>query len=264
MILKCFEAYRAALFAKSLLVPAFFYNRMAIVTLLWLMLTVPLALLKLAFPATSIHNLGDALPILVAYSIIIAAPICGYLIAHEAFGKQASSTQLDFHLSFLGKWKRIDEQSARKNILFGPVGFIASLLIGMLLNVVIRAGEFFLAVPAMSAHAPEWGMTLFITMTADVAITGFFYMVAFVMALRTVPLFPRMLLFAWCVDVFMQLIIAQQLSLVGNIPAGVVTPLVDLLQGNMTKVMISIVVWMPYLLLSHRVNITYRHRLPQN
>ena len=137
---------------------------------------------------------------------------------------------------------------------------MASLLVGMLLNVVIRTVEFFTAVPAMSWHAPAWGQALFAWMALDVVVTGFFYMVAFVMALRTVPLFPRMLLYAWMVDVLMQLVIARQLAAVGGVPANVVEPLLDLLNGNITKVLISAAIWLPYLLLSERVNVTYRHR----
>jgi hypothetical protein len=143
---------------------------------------------------------------------------------------------------------------------FGAVGFMASLLVGMLLNVVIRTFEFFTAVPAMSYHAPAWGQALFAWMALDVIVTGFFYMVAFVMALRTIPLFPRMLLFAWLLDVTMQLVIARELAAIGNVPDMVVGPLLTLLDGNITKVMISAVVWLPYLLLSERVNVTYRHR----
>jgi hypothetical protein len=36
----------------------------------------------------------------------------------------------------------------------------------------------------------------------------------------------------------------------------------SLLYGNIEKTLISVTIWLPYLLLSKRVNITYRHRLP--
>ena len=35
---------------------------------------------------------------------------------------------------------------------------------------------------------------------------------------------------------------------------------VTLLNGNVHKVLISMLVWLPYLLLSERINITYRQR----
>ena len=36
----------------------------------------------------------------------------------------------------------------------------------------------------------------------------------------------------------------------------------DILDGNIKKVLISVGLWLPYLLLSTRVNVTYRHRVP--
>ncbi len=114
---------------------------------------------------------------------------------------------------------------------------MASLLIGLLLNVVIRSGEFLLAVPALSTAAPDWGQTLFHVMAADVAVMGFFYMVCFVMALRSVPYFPKMLLFVWGLDILAQLLIAQTISPLAGLPASVALPLQDLLTGNITKVL---------------------------
>jgi hypothetical protein len=35
-----------------------------------------------------------------------------------------------------------------------------------------------------------------------------------------------------------------------------------LLEGNVKKVLISAGLWLPYLLLSRRVNVTFRHRVP--
>lgn len=98
-------------------------------------------------------------------------------------------------------------------------------------------------------------------MAADVAVMGFFYMVCFVMALRSVPYFPKMLLFAWTLDVFTQLSIAQAIGPLEGLPSGVAASLHNLLEGNITKVMISGLVWLPYLILSRRVNITYRRRV---
>jgi hypothetical protein len=35
-----------------------------------------------------------------------------------------------------------------------------------------------------------------------------------------------------------------------------------MLEGNLKKVLISVAIWLPYLLLSRRVNLTYRLRVP--
>jgi hypothetical protein len=230
------------------------------VCIAWLVVTIGLAAVHLAFPASPIHNLRDAAPVLLAYTLVIVAPIMGYLVARHAFAAQATQTQPRYRFAILGHWRHLSADDARGKAAFGPVGFMASLLVGMILNVVIRTFEFFTAVPAMSYHAPAWGQTLFTFMALDVVVTGFFYMVAFVMALRSVPLFPRMLLFAWVIDVTMQLIIADQMAAVGGVPQSVVQPLLTLISGNITKVAISAVVWLPYLMLSERVNVTYRHR----
>lgn len=254
-------AYVRGLYGKSLIITAFLQARMSLLALAWLLFTIPLALLRLAFPASPIHSLGDSLWILLAYSLVIAAPIAGFIIARGAFSAPKALRQPTFRISPVGRWRKLSIADARDNPVFGPVGFMASLLIGMLLNVVVRTGEFFLAVPAMNHHAPAWGQTMFMVMSLDVVVTSFFYMVAFVMALRSIPMFPRMLAFAWGVDIVMQFAIAKQITMAGAIPATVAEPLLTLLDANITKVLISAAVWLPYLILSDRVNVTYRHRL---
>lgn len=46
-----------------------------------------------------------------------------------------------------------------------------------------------------------------------------------------------------------------------GLPLGVGDALSSLLQGNLQKVMISMAIWLPYLILSERVNLTYRARV---
>jgi hypothetical protein len=60
----------------------------------------------------------------------------------------------------------------------------------------------------------------------------------------------------------MQLVTAQLVTSAGSVPLAVATALKYLLIGNVKKVLISMALWLPYLLLSKRVNVTYRHRLP--
>lgn len=159
-----------------------------------------------------------------------------------------------------GRWRRLRIGQVRLHPLFGPAGFMASLLIGMLLNVVLRSFEFLLAMPALTTQSPTWGRELFVLMAADVGIMSFFYMIAFAFALHSVTLFPRMLGFAWLLDILIQLLIAERIGKMPDIPPSVAFPLGDLLHGNIVKVLISAFVWLPYLILSERVNVTYRHR----
>lgn len=218
------------------------------------------ASLRILASPIPLHGAGDWFAILLPYVAIALAPLAGYRLAVASFPRGKTPEPLALLLSPFGRWRRIGAAEARRHPLFGPAGFMASLLIGLLLNVVLRSLEFLLAIPALGAHAPGWGREMFVLMAADVAVMAFLYMVCFAMALRSIPLFPRMLAFVWLLDVFIQLFIAQRVGALPDLPAAVAAPLGVLLDGNIQKVLISVFVWLPYLLLSDRVNVTYRHR----
>jgi hypothetical protein len=99
-------------------------------------------------------------------------------------------------------------------------------------------------------------------MTFDAVLFSSLYMIAFVAALRRAPIFPRLLLGIWIADLAMQLVTANLVVSAGGLPGGVADALQDILTGNSKKVLISMMLWLPYLLLSTRVNVTYRHRIP--
>jgi hypothetical protein len=145
--------------------------------------------------------------------------------------------------------------------LYGASGLMVSLIVGMMLNVPVRAAEYVAAMPPLPAAAPHWLSVLHFAMTLDVVIFTSLYMIAFVAALRRVPLFPRLLVAIWLGDLVMQLTTAQMVAST-HVPANVAVALQSLLIGNVKKVLISMVLWLPYLLLSTRVNVTYRHRIP--
>jgi hypothetical protein len=238
--------------------------RMEAVILAWLLLFGAAAAIRTGFALSPIRGTIDFAELFLPYALIALAPIAGYRIAMAAFPARVLPGQPGFRLALYGHWQRLAPADARAHPAFGPFGFMASLLIGMLLNVAIRSFEFLLAVPAMNHHAPEWGTTIFQLMAFDVIAMNFLYAVCFVMALRSIPLFPRMLLFAWMMDLFMQVAIARNVAAVADLPPNVALALLDLLSGNVTKVLISVAVWLPYLLLSERVNVTYRSRMPVN
>lgn len=227
----------------------------------WILVIVALGMAKVAFSPLPIRGVADLLAMCAPYLLVALAPIAGYRVAVGSFPRGMLSALPAICLCRYGRWRQLDVVSARQNPAFGPAGFMASLLAGILLNVPFRSIEFIVAVPAIGAGAPPWAHTLQIAMAADVVVMNFFYMVCFVMALRSVPLFPRMMLFAWIVDVSMQLIIAREVSAAPNLPPQVADALLDLLHGNITKVLISAAVWLPYLILSERVNVTFRQRV---
>lgn len=254
-------AYARRLEARSAGIPRTLNRKIGAIAAAWLIVFGLAGLLRLLFPAAPFAGMGDFLGTALPYLLIALAPIAGYRIAAGSFPNGVLTAQPDIRLSIYGKWRQLSVLDARSNPAFGPTGFMASLLIGLLLNVVLRSFEFLLAMPAVTGEAPAWSQAMFHLMAADVIVMSFFYMACFVMALRSVPLFPRMLLFVWALDIAAQLIIAGQIGSITDLPLSVAGPLQDLLYGNIQKVFISAFVWLPYLILSDRVNLTYRRRV---
>ncbi|WP_169805576.1 DUF2569 domain-containing protein [Novosphingobium rosa] len=194
------------------------------------------------------------------YLLVCLAPVAGYRVASGSFPKRLLTGQPAFRLAQIGQWRDLGVLRAHQHSAFGPAGLLASLTIGLLLNIPVRTLELFTAMPALNAEAPVWAITLNIAMTGDVIVMNFFYAVCFAMALRSVPLFPRMLLFAWGMDIMMQFVIARAVTSAPDLPHHIRTLLHHLLVGNIDKVLISAFIWLPYLLLSERANVTFRWR----
>jgi len=237
--------------------------RMEAIILAWLAVFGAAAALRTSFAYSPIVGPRDFAEIFLPYALAALAPVAGYRIAMAAFPANVLPAQCGFRLAIYGRWRRLDPAGARAHPAFGPFGFMASLLLGMLLNIPVRSFEFLLAVPSMNHHAPAWGTAIFHLMAFDLIAMNFLYAVCFVMALRAIPLFPRMLLFAWFMDLFLQFAIASRVGATPDLPATVAVALQDLLHGNVTNVLISATIWLPYLLLSERVNVTYRSRVPK-
>lgn len=254
------RAYARNLVARSRLIPPFLSRNIETMLLAWFLAVLAFGALKSAFSITPARNVADLADLVLPFILAAVAPLAGYSLAARACPSGMVQGQPVIRLCRYGRWHKLDLLALRQHPAFGPSGVIASLLVGILLNVVVRTGEYMVAVPALSSHAPDWALMLLYTMTADLAVMCFFYMVCFVMALRGHPLFPRMLVFAWMLDVVCQLGIARLVGAQPDLPASVAGVLHTLLYGNIQKVMISVCIWMPYLVLSERVNVTYRHR----
>jgi hypothetical protein len=196
-----------------------------------------------------------------SYMLLIVAPFASTMLALRWFANGHLQPQPRTRLAQLGRWTNVSRTEAERHPLYGTTGIMVSLLVGTMLNVPLRALEYFAAMPPMPEEAPRWLWTLHFTMTLDVVLFGSLYMIAFVAALRRVPLFPRLLFAIWLGDLAMQLVTAQLVAST-NVPAAVGHALQAFLTGNVKKVLISMALWLPYLLLSKRVNVTYRHRVP--
>ena len=246
---------------RSRTVAAFFDARMEGLILGWLSFMGLACLAKVLTGPVPVRGWEDAARQVLSYALVALSPVAGFWIAAGSFPRGLVSAQPILRLARIGRWRSVDPVSACRNPAFGPAGFMASLLAGMILNVPVRTAEYLVAIPSVGAGAPGWAQTLHLAMTADVVVMNFFYMACFVMALRSVPMFPRMLAFTWAVDVGMQFMIAGMVTSEPDLPATVGMCLKSLLHGNLQKAFISVAVWLPYLLLSDRVNITYRRRI---
>ena len=196
------------------------------------------------------------------YVLLIFAPIASMALALRWFADGDRVAQPTVRLARLGQWQSVGRSRAMRHSLYGAGGIMVSLLVAMLLNVPVRAVEYLAAMPALSGPVPPWLATLHLMMTVDVVLLSSLYAIAFVAALRRVPSFPRLLAAIWMLDLAMQFAIARVIGGMPDVPAAVAAALQSLLEGNVLKIMVSVALWLPYLLLSKRVNLTYRHRLP--
>ena len=234
-------------------------TRLGRILMLWLLGAGLVSALRIALAPVT-HGPVEVSAML-PYVLLTLAPIVSTLLALRWFSDGAAMAQPHTRLAIVGRWRTVGQSEARLHALYGTSGIMVSLLVGMMLNVPLRALEFFAIMPPVPSDSAQWLLTLRFAMTLDVVLLSSLYMVAFVAALRRVPLFPRLLAAIWMVDLAMQLGIAQMVAQEA-LPAGVGESLGNLLAGNAKKVLISVALWLPYLLLSTRVNVTYRSRVP--
>jgi hypothetical protein len=207
------------------------------------------------------HGTLPAIAGIAPYILLVTAPFISAMLALRWFARGEDQPQPVIRLSRVGSWRTVNKADARRHPLYGTTGLMVSLLIGMLLNVPVRALEYLAAMPPVGPVSPPWLSTLRFAMTLDVVLFTSLYMVAFVAALRRAPLFPRLLTAIWLGDITMQFATAR-MAAATHLPDSVAVALQGLLEGNLKKVLISIAIWLPYLLLSKRVNVTFRQRVP--
>ena len=254
------DALKQRLHAKSAALLVTMETRLDRIMLIWLALAGTASAIRIA--ASPVRGGFPEFATIAPYLLLIFAPVVSMVLALRWFARGERMPQPAMRLARLGSWRELKSSEAHRHRLYGTTGIMVSLLIGMLLNVPVRATEYLAAMPALSGQVPGWLATLHTLMTADVVLLSSLYVVAFVAALRRVPHFPRLLVAIWLADLGMQLITAQMVVAAPGLPAPVATALHSVLNGNVMKVLISVGLWLPYLLLSTRVNVTYRHRVP--
>jgi hypothetical protein len=254
------DTLKQRLHAKSAAILLTLEARLDRIILAWLGLAAAASAIRIA--ASPIHTPFPDFATIAPYLLLIFAPVVTMVLALRWFTAGERMPQPQLRLARLGSWQNLESNAARRHRLYGTTGIMVSLLLGILLNVPVRAVEYLAAMPALSGPVPAWLATLHTLMTADVVLLSSLYVVAFVAALRRVPHFPRLLVAIWLIDLSMQLLTAQMIAGAPGLPDKVGIALQSLLDGNAKKVLISVALWLPYLLLSTRVNVTYRHRIP--
>src|SRR5690348_2015149 len=233
-------------------------NRLDDILKYWLLIA---GLASAARIVSAPHNAPVAtLSTFASYMLLVVAPFASALLALRWFSDGHLQPQPRTRLARVGRWTKVSRSQAETHRLYGAGGLMVSLIVGMMLNVPVRAAEYLAAMPPLPAAAPHWLSVLHFAMTFDVVVFTSLYVIAFVAAMRRVPLFPRLLLAIWLGDLSMQLITAQMVATT-HLPGNVAAALHALLIANVKKVLISMALWLPYLLLSTRVNVTYRHLL---
>lgn len=195
-----------------------------------------------------------------AYVMLCAAPVGTMAAALRYFGREpnlgSQASQAD-----AARYRRMTFAQALRHPAYGPSGVMLTLLAGLLVSIALRTFAYLAALPALSADVPAWLSTLQFALTVDVVLFTSLYAFAFAAALRCAPVFPILLAGIWVADLIMQLGISSVVADRPDLPDAVRTALHHLIDGNVAKVVISAALWMPYLLLSTRVNVTYRRRV---
>ncbi len=258
------NALALRLLAESRRISSFIERRLTALLLGWFGVTILIGSTKLLLLVTAHPKIArfDALfGLIVTYLAIAAAPAAGFALTSGSFPLGQAIRQPAVRLARIGRWSQVSPDQARSHAKYGMSGLLVSLVAGLLLSIAMRLGEYFVAMPAIPSGAPAWALTMFRTMTFDLILFSFLYSVCITMALRGAPMFPRMLCYTWLCDLLMQVAIARHTADAGGLPADVAASLQPYLLVNIKKIMISVVIWLPYLLISNRINVTFRQRV---
>ena len=262
---KIYQAQLSARFmAETARFARFISDNLSIMLLGWALVAALAGGVRLAMLLSTFPKLAkiEYLPqLILPYLLIAAAPAVGHALASRCFAADVPAPQPSLRLARYGRWRALTASDARQSPLFGISGLMTSLVAGILLSMGLRLAEYFLAMPAVPSMAPGWVVAVSRAMTFDLIFFSFLYAVCVTMALRAAPLFPRMLLYAWLCDLMSQMAIAHFTIAAGGVPGEIAPLLQTYLFANIQKVLISMTIWLPYLLVSDRVNVTFRGRI---
>ncbi|MGH6658962.1 MAG: DUF2569 domain-containing protein, partial [Sphingomicrobium sp.] len=110
-----------------------------------------------------------------SYFLLVAAPVASTLLALHWFRDGHDQAQPVTRLARAGRWTPIDRNDAESHRLYGASGIMVSLLVGMMINVPVRAAEYLAVIPPIPVAAPNWLSALHFAMTFDAVIFSSLY-----------------------------------------------------------------------------------------
>lgn len=134
-------SYLTELERRSIAIPRLLARNMDRLALGWMAMFLLLSVPAVALSVTPARSVSELSSLMLPYLLVAIGPVAGLQIALRAFPNGLMTAGQVFHLSPYGRWKRISVIEARDNPDFGPSGFMASMLVGLLLNVVVRSIE---------------------------------------------------------------------------------------------------------------------------
>src|SRR5262249_9084368 len=105
--------------------------------------------LRAAFAATPVRDASSQIAQMFPYILVVSAPVVALVWALRWFPRGIQFAQPETRLALWGRWQGIAPAEARSMPNYGATGLMASLLLGMLLNVPVRMLEFLAAIPAL-------------------------------------------------------------------------------------------------------------------
>ena len=112
-------------------------NRLDRIIFGWLILAGLAAASRIAFSPSPVASW----PAFSSYMLLVAAPAVSTLLALHWFRNGHLQPQPNTRLAIAGRWRDVSRSEAERHRLYGANGIMVSLLVGMMLNVPVRAAE---------------------------------------------------------------------------------------------------------------------------
>ena len=133
------DALKQRLHAQSAALLLTMEGRLERITLAWLAIAGLASAVRIAVSPvrTGFPDFATFVP----YLLLVVAPAVSMVLALRWFANGERLPQPATRLARLGRWRTVSREEARRHPLYGTSGIMVSLLVGMLLNVPVRAAR---------------------------------------------------------------------------------------------------------------------------